>query len=81
MIPASVHAEPVHCNPATRATHERLSTRDHHSTRDHVALNYRAIALPALAAAVRHVSELRAARNAAREKYAALEKSALLAEA
>lgn len=68
MNPASVHAEPVHSNQTARAPHERLSTREHVSVRDHVALNYRAIALPALAAAVRHVSELRAARLAGRMK-------------
>ena len=37
------------------------AVREHAATHDHLAAHYRAIALPALAAAVRRVSALRAA--------------------
>lgn len=47
MMPASIFAEAIRNEEAIHVTRERLATREH------VARNYRAIALPALAAATR----------------------------
>lgn len=47
MMPASIFAEAIRNEEAIHIARERLATREH------VARNYRAIALPALAAATR----------------------------
>lgn len=47
MMPASIFAEAIRNEEAIHVARERLATREH------VARNYRAIALPALAAATR----------------------------
>lgn len=47
MMPASIFAEAIRNEEAIQVARERLATREH------VARNYRAIALPALAAATR----------------------------
>lgn len=57
MMPASLLAEAIRNEEPLHVTRERLATRDH------VARNYRAIALPALAAATQRVAALRAART------------------
>lgn len=47
MMPASIFAEAIRNEEAIHVARERVATREH------VARNYRAIALPALAAAMR----------------------------
>lgn len=54
MMPASIFAEAIRNEEAIHVARERLATREH------VARNYRAIALPALVAATRGTTGHRA---------------------
>lgn len=58
MMPASILAEAIRNEEPLHVARERLAAREH------VARNYRAIALPALAAATQRVAAIRAARPA-----------------
>jgi hypothetical protein len=53
MMPASIFAEAIRAEEAIHIARERLATRDH------VARHYRAIALPALAAATQRIAKHR----------------------
>ncbi|OYU48571.1 MAG: hypothetical protein CFE31_08930 [Rhizobiales bacterium PAR1] len=53
MMPASIFAEAIRNEEAIHVARERLATREH------IAQNYRAVALPAVAAAVRLVNSSR----------------------
>jgi hypothetical protein len=53
MMPASIFAEAIRNEEALHIARERLATREH------VAQNYRAVALPAVAAAIRLVNSRR----------------------
>ncbi len=58
MIPASIDRASILAE-AVRNAEEIHVTRERLASRDHVSRNYRAIALPALAAATRRIAEQR----------------------
>lgn len=64
MMPASIFAEAIRNEEAIHVARERVATREH------VAQNYRAVALPAVAAAVRLVNARRSAGAATLGKKA-----------
>lgn len=64
MMPASIFAEAIRNEEAIHVARERLAAREH------IAQNYRAVALPAVAAAVRLVNSSRNTRYASVGKKA-----------
>lgn len=66
MTPASIHRASILAE-AVRNAEEIHVTQERLASRDHVARNYRAIALPALAAATRRIAEQRQRLGALRQ--------------